>query len=147
MVRINNTQVFVFIILIFLTSCTKNKSNRKGKVIVSGMLSTPNQNRIYLSNEPIPLENEWSIALDTTGIETIVDDKGSFRFEIEIDKSDFYRINYQDKSVQLYLTPKDSVFVTLDSLVNISGSSADLNTYYQKQEIALGKAESFNISI
>lgn len=143
---VRNNIILFFVIMTFLLSCAQKNHKGTNKVVLIGSVTSPNQNTIYLSNEPILLENEWSTASDTTGVSTTVDTDGNFRFEAEIEKPDFYRINYGDKSVQLYLSPKDSILVTLDSIITIEGSNAHLNKYIQKQEIELGKAEGHILS-
>ncbi len=143
---VRNNITLLFVVMVFLLSCEKKMPEGANKVVLNGLVVSPDQNTIYFAKEPIPLENEWSIATDTTGILASIDDEGSFRFEIEIEKPDFYRINYMDKRIQLYLSPKDSVFITLDSIVNIEGSNTSLNTYLQEQKTALDNAEAYILS-
>ncbi len=129
-------------IILFL-SCGKSIQKKENKVTVIGNVGSSHYKEIRLSNKPIPLENEWSVANDTSGLVTTIDNKGNFKFEFETDKPSFHRIILGDKIVQLYLNSNDSVSVTLDSIITIDGSNFQLNRYLLNQKTELAKSEGY----
>lgn len=142
MVKKGILQLLTFGILLFFFSCG-DSTKKQSKVVVSGIVMSPHEGEVRLSNEPIPLENEWSTVTDATGATTTIDGEGYFRFEIEIENPSFYRINLGNRNISLYLTPNDSLAVTLDSIVGIAGANAHLNTYLQNQKEEIGKSEGY----
>lgn len=142
MIKRGILQFLTLVMLLFFFSCG-DSTKTKDKAIVSGTVAVVNEGEIRLSNEPIPLENEWSSNMDTTGVALPVDEEGRFRFEIEIEKPSFYRVNLGKENVLLYVSPNDSIAITLDSLVNLAGTNAHLNTYLQHQKEEIGKAEGY----
>ncbi|WP_109098513.1 alpha/beta hydrolase [Aquimarina sp. AU58] len=143
MVKKRIIQVLVLVLIVFVSGCDKSIKKNENKVIVTGNVSSSHYKEIRLSNKPIPIENEWSVANDTSGIAATIDKGGNFRFEIEVDKSSFHRITLGDKTVQLYLNPNDSISVTLDSVIGINGSNAHLNNYFLHQKEELDKSERY----
>lgn len=136
-------QVLVLVLIVFVLGCDKSATEKENTVIVTGNVSSSHYREIRLSNNPIPIKNEWSVASDTSGIATTIDKEGNFRFEIEVGKPSFHRITLGDKTVQLYLNPNDSIWVTLDSVISIKGSNAHLNNYFLLQKEELDKSERY----
>ncbi len=136
-------QVLVLVLIVFVLGCNTSTTKKESSVIVTGNVSSSHYKEIRLSNKPIPIENEWSVANDTSGIAATIDEEGNFRFEIEVDKSSFHRITLGDKTVQLYINPNDSISVTLDSVIGIQGSNAHLNNYFLHQKEELNKSERY----
>ncbi len=143
MVKKRIIQALVLVLIVFVLGCDKSTKTKESRVIVTGNVNSSHYKEIRLSNKPIPIENEWSVANDTSGIATTIDKEGNFRFEIEVDKSSFHRIILGDKTVQLYLNPNDSISVTLDSVIGIKGSNAHLNNYFLNQKEELDKSERY----
>ncbi|UII81343.1 alpha/beta hydrolase [Flagellimonas sp. CMM7] len=142
MVKKEILQLLTFGTLLFFFSCG-DSTKIQSKAVVSGTVMSPDEREVRLSNEPIPLENEWSTVTDLTGVSTTIDDEGRFRFEIEIEKPSFYRIILGKENVSLYVSPNDSIAITLDSLVNLAGTNAHLNTYLKNQKEEMGKTEGY----
>lgn len=143
MIKREILQLLTLGMLLFFFSCGDSTTKTKDKAIVRGTVVVANEGEIRLSNEPIPLENEWSSGIDTTGVVVLVDNEGRFRFEIEIEKPNFYRMNLGKENVSLYVSPNDSIAITLDSLVSIAGTNGHLSTYLQNQKEEIGKAEGY----
>jgi len=57
-----------------------------------------------------------------------------FRFEIQINEPDIYRLSFVNTTVPLFLQPNDSVYVILDSIPKVTGSNTLLNQYLFNQE-------------
>ncbi|WP_109301417.1 alpha/beta hydrolase [Aquimarina sp. AU474] len=133
----------VLVLLVFVSGCYESTTTKENRVIITGNVSSSHYNKIRLTNKPIPIQNEWSVATDTSGIATIIDKEGDFRFEIEVDKPNFQRIIFGDRTIPLYLSPNDSISVTLDSVIRINGSNAHLNNYFLQQKEELDISEHY----
>lgn len=143
MTKLKILPLSILLIIGFLFSCERGISNQDQKVVLKGNISLSKSSKVRLSNIPIPLEKEWSNGIDITGISTTVDSTGKFEFNFKIAKPDFYRLDYGRNNTVLYLEPKDSVFISIDSLPKFGGDKKMLNQFLQEHKLELDKTENY----
>ncbi len=119
---------------LLIIGCSDPDTTQERKVIVTGYTKGDNNKQVWLSNHPIPLQNEWSVTPDTSGFSTPIDSSKKFRFEIQIKEPHIYRLSFANTTIPLFLQPKDSVHVILDSIPKVTGSNTLLNQYLSNQE-------------
>ncbi len=133
----------VLIVVSVLFSCQHDKSELVRKAVLRGNIKLSDDEKVRLSNRPIPIEKEWSKTIDTSGISVNLDDFGNFEININIAEPDFYRLGYGTKSVEIYLEPNDSVSISIDSFPKFVGDNKALNQYFQDYEGILIKNENY----
>jgi len=106
----NRSIIFFLGILLILFGCQTDKTDhnfRKGKVTISGKINNVDSRVVSIEFEDIIRgQAHYSQIIDTIN--------GIFQFVFDIYHSQDIRFSYQNKHLQLFVEPFDSLFITFD---------------------------------
>jgi thiol-disulfide isomerase/thioredoxin len=118
-------------LVIFLFGCSKK--SEKLTVILNGEI----KNAVGIDSVMLRPE----VAVESKNITTKINEKGIFKFTFEISKPTFFSFNCGKEYTNLFLSPGDSVFISIDypqfdSTLKYSGTGSEANNYLAMEMIS-----------
>ncbi|MEM7186085.1 MAG: alpha/beta hydrolase [Bacteroidota bacterium] len=112
-----------------LLSC--NQQNETGTAVLTGQMNINWSNTATLSSGAVTLTDAWIDRLNPGDSIINLGEDGNFRIEIALQQPDFYTLSHENNSVELFLSPGDSLGIDFSSEAIVSGTSEAVNGHLQ----------------
>ncbi|MDC8003415.1 alpha/beta hydrolase [Aureisphaera galaxeae] len=124
-----NTKILYLLIgvCIALTSCTTQQEAEPA--IITGKVNIYWSNTIKLASGPVTLTDSWIDRLSVGDSIIDLNEDGTFKIELLVDKPNFHSLSHETNSVELFLSPGDSLHVDFTSETLFSGIGGQLNNH------------------
>ena len=118
----------LLVLVISFFSCTDHKQDSTPNVaIITGKVDVNWDDKIKLSNGAITLTDSWIDRLNLGDSIIQLEKDGTFKIELFIQKADFYILSHEANSIELFVSPNDSLYIDFNSENIVSGTSEKLN--------------------
>ena len=140
--------VLILSLVIVFFSCDGNmtKEDQNNKVTITGQITHPKSQNLTVSYTLDFMSNKDSVVASDS-----LDKNQSFNVSFDLDNSTFMKFRTGKEYTNMYLSPGDSIHITLDgeafdSTISFTGTGAIVNSYLaQKMKNNLGVMEEINL--
>ncbi len=126
--QMNTKMLYIILALsIVLLSCETNQ--KTDTAIITGKVDINWSKTIKLRNGAVLLIDPWIDRLSIGDSIINLNDDGTFRIELPVEKPDFYTISHESNDVELFLSPNDSLHIDFNSETVFSGKGEKQNNH------------------
>ncbi len=123
------TKALFILLSINFAFCSCTSKQKTDSAIITGKVDVNWSKTIKLRNGAVTLIDSW---IDRLSIgDSIIDlnPDGTFRIELPLKESDFYTISHESNEIDLFISPKDSLYIDFNDEKMVSGKGAEHNNH------------------
>jgi acetyl esterase/lipase len=110
-----------------LFSCTTNQ--KPNFAVITGKVDVNWSKTIKLKSGAITLTDSWIDRINIGDSIINLNDDGTFKIKLPLEKSNFYSLSHESNEIQLFLSPNDSLHIDFSSETLFSGTNEKLNNH------------------
>jgi acetyl esterase/lipase len=118
-----------------LFSCTSNSKPKTA--IITGKATINWSNSLTFHDGPVPLTDSWVNRINIGDSIIKLNDDGTFKIELSIDKPNFYTLAHESNKEELFVSPNDSIHIDFDADTLHSGRGALHNNHLRKMRVMI----------
>lgn len=118
--------VLLVVLAISISSCNTKTPE---PVVVSGKVKVVWSNTVNLRHGTISLAESWSGQTDQRDSIIPLQEDGTFKVKLQLDKPQLYSLSHQQKKVEFILYPGDSINIDLTAETAFTGTNAEQNNH------------------
>lgn len=120
-------QYIILGLSIALFSCTTDQQTKSA--IITGKVDINWSKTIKLRSGAVTLTDSWISRLSVGDSIINLNDDGSFRIELPLEKPGFYALSHESNEIELFLSPNDSLNIDFNSETVFSGKGEKQNNH------------------